>query len=323
MRMTTIDLSATSDLFRLLSDPSRLRLLALLEQEEITVAELVRLTGLMQSRVSSHLARLREAGFVVDRRHGASTFYRLNESGMGAAARKAFDLLVKTTRDPLLEADQQALRALIRRRGGDETWADAVAGEMDRHYSPGRSWEAAAWGALGLARLGRVLDVASGDGVLAELLAPRARRVTCLDLSAKVMDAGRRRLSRLRNVEFVRGDMHQLPFADGSFDQALLMHGLTYSKHPERAFAELSRVLVPGAPLVAVTLRSHEHQDVLSRFNHVRLGFEPRRLEQLLERAGFVVDLCRVTSRERRRPHFDVITVHAQKVEKSKRRTSR
>ena len=310
----TLDLANTAELFRLLSDESRVRLLALVEHEELTVAEIVRITRLAQSRVSTHLGKLREAGLVIDRPHGASTYYRLNEDGMPEPAASAYRVMHENLRDTLLEKDRRELAAVIEgRKGGDETWAESVAGQMDRHYSPGRTWESTAWGVLGLALLGHVLDVAAGDGVTAELLSSRARSVTCVDASLKVAAAGNRRLSRIDNVRYVRGDMHELPFRNESFDQALLLHALTYSEAPERVFRELSRVLKPGGTLVVTTLEKHKHREVLEKYNHVQLGFEPDDLKRRLRRAGFQVDLSRVTSREKRPPHHGVVTVHAGK----------
>ncbi len=309
----SLDLTSTTELLRILGDANRMRLLWLLGEEELTVAELVEVTRLTQSRVSSHLSRLRDAGFIVDRRSGASTYYRLNEEGMPPPARRSLQFAHDIARDPLFDADHARLEVVLAARGGGETWADSVAGQMDRHYSPGRTWEATAWGVLGFARLGDVLDLASGDGVLAQLLSPRARSVTCLDKSEKVVEAGRRRLGHLENVRFQRGDMHDLPFEAESFDQATLMNALTYSTEPSHVFAELARVLRPNGQLVGVTLHRHEHQASIERFNHVQLGFDPGALERMLSAHGFAVDLCQVTCREQRRPYFEVITLHARR----------
>lgn len=300
-----------ADLVRLFADPTRARLLHLLEQEELTVAELTRVTRMGQSRVSTHLAKLKEAGLVRDRRAGAASFHALRDGDMPAEARRLWELLRAGARDPVLAEDRRRLAELLRERGG--TWADAVAGHMERHYSPGRTWEAALRGLLGLLRLGRTLDIASGDCAIAELLAPRARSVTCVDLSATVLAAGRRRLARLLNVAYRRADMHALPFRDGSFDHVLLLACLCYAKRPARAVAEACRVLKRGGSLVAVALARHSHGDVAARYNHVRMGFEEDELRRLLETNGLEVDSCGVTSRERRAPHFEVITVHAHK----------
>ncbi|HZL99398.1 MAG TPA: metalloregulator ArsR/SmtB family transcription factor [Planctomycetota bacterium] len=303
------DLAATTDLLRLLSDPTRLRLLSLLAAEQLTVAELTGATRLVQSRVSTHLSRLREAGLLRLRRAGASTYYALDDAHMGDEARRLWSLLSGSVDDAILAEDRRRLRESRAARRG--TWADGVAGSMERHYSPGRTWEAAARCLVGLARQGEVLDIASGDGALAELVAPRARRVTCLDRSVHVATAGRRRVQGRIPVEFVAGDMHALPLRDAAFDAVLLANSLSYAQDPPRAVAEAVRVLRPGGMLVATALRSHGHQAVAEAFDHVQAGFQPSRLRALFERAGCEVSFCEVTSRERRPPHFEVVTLYA------------
>lgn len=305
------DLAAATDLLRLLSDPTRVRLLSLLGREQLTVAELTDATRLVQSRVSTHLAKLREAGLLRLRRAGASTYYALDEAGMGDEARRLWTLLSESVDDALLAEDRRRLRESRAQSGG--TWADSVAGRMERHYSPGRTWEAAARSLVGLARLGDVLDIASGDGALAELIAPRARSVTCLDLSAHVARAGARRVAGRAAVRFLAGDMHALPLPDAAFDAVLLVNSLSYAGDPPRAVAEAVRVLRPGGALVATALRSHGHAAVAAAFDHVQSGFQPARLRTLFERAGCDVSFCDVTSRERRPPHFEVVTLYAER----------
>lgn len=306
-------LAKTTDLLRLLGDPTRLRLLALLAQEELTVAELTRITQLAQSRVSTHLGKLREASVVRDRRSGASSFYALDEAAWSEDTRRLLALVRDAAADPLIEQDGARLSEVVKARAGGGTWADAVAGSMERHYSPGRTWEATLRGLLGLLRLGDVLDVASGDGALAELIAPRARSITCLDVSETVIEAARRRLAKAENVRFARGDMDAIPFADGAFDQVMLMNCLTYTRAPRRVVAEAARVLRPGGDLVGVTLKTHRHEETAAQYGHVRLGVSPAEAGGWLEALGFDVSLCDVTSREKRPPHFEIITLHARK----------
>lgn len=307
------DLSATTELLRVLGDPTRVRLLALLAHEELTVAEITDVTRLAQSRVSTHLGKLREASLVRDRRDGSSSFYTLSRDAMPEEARRLWALIEQATRDPLIEQDLERAREVVRARAGGASWADSVAGRMERHYSPGRTWEASLRGLLGLLSLGDVLDVASGDGALAELVAPRSRTITCLDVSETVIEAARGRLAHLGNVRFTRGDMHALPFEDASFDQVMLMNCLTFARSPGRAIAEAARVLRPGGALAGVTLKTHRHEIAAVTYSHVRFGFEPGELRAMLRAAGLVVDACDVTSREKRPPHFEVITIHARK----------
>jgi ArsR family transcriptional regulator len=303
------DLAATTDLLRLLGDPTRVRLLSLLGREELSVAELTDATRLVQSRVSTHLGKLREAGLLRLRPAGASTYYSLDEAGMGDEVRRLWALLSDSVDDALLAEDQRRLLEVKAGRRG--TWADSVAGRMERHYSPGRTWEAAARSLVGLATLGDVLDVASGDGALAELIAPRARSVTCLDKSMHVATAGARRLSSRAPVRFLVGDMHALPLPDAAFDAVLLVNSLSYASDPSRVVAESVRVLRPGGALVVTALRSHRHEAVAAAFDHLQPGFGPARLRTLFERAGCDVSFCEPTSRERRPPHFEVVTLYA------------
>lgn len=305
------DLATTLDLFKLLGDPTRVRLLALVRQQELTVAELVRATGLPQPRVSTHLRRLREAGLVVDRREGSSAFYGMPDSGWPEQVQAAWRPL-QDVQDEVLQSDARRLRQVLEARSNDTTsWADAVAGRMARHYSPGRTWQSLGRGLAGLCRLGRVLDVASGDGALAELLAPRADTILCLDLSEAVVVSGRRRLAHLPNVRFERGDMHDIPVGDDSVDHLLLMAALCYATDPHRVLCEARRVLAPDGDLVLVDLCAHPHEDVVADYGHVQRGFEPAQLRRWLQDAGFEVDLCAPTGRERRPPHFEILTAYA------------
>ena len=207
-----MDLDAWSACLRVLADPTRVRLLALLEREELTVAELSAVTRLAQPRVSTHLARLKDADLVRDRRAGVSAYYRFNEDQLEPAERALWTALRGGTDDPLLRQDADRLAVVLAGRQSEQAWADSVAGDMERHYSPGRTWEALARAALPMLEPGEVLDVASGDGVLAELLAPHARRYVCIDSSTKVVLAASERLRRLEHVEVMEGDMQALPF---------------------------------------------------------------------------------------------------------------
>lgn len=306
-------LQDTTELLRLLSEPTRVRLLALLATEELTVAELTGVTQLSQSRVSTHLGKLRDASLVRDRRVGSSSFYSLDEGGMPPEARQLWELMQATTQDAVLEQDRARAENVVEARKRGVSWADTVAGQMERHYSPGRTWEATARGLLGLCELGDVLDVASGDGTLAELVAPRARSVTCLDSSAKVIAAAKRRLGEQRRVRFVQGDMHELPFERASFDAVMFMNGLPHATDPSLALGEAARVLRSGGVLTGVTLEAHEHERVTRAYGHVNNGTSPAELATWLAEAGLSVERCEVTSREARPPHFRVITFHARK----------
>ena len=298
---------------KLLADPNRVRLLALLEREELTVAELAAVTMLAQPRVSTHLAKLREAGLVKDRRAGVQSYYRFNANQGCPDQLRLWASLRESVDDAMLEADGERLPAVLAARARSQRWADSVAGDMERHYSPGRTWEAMARSLLRLLKLGDVLDVASGDGVLAELLAPRADSITCVDVSEQVVKAAERRLEAFPNARVKLGDMHELPFPDGSFDQVICMHGLTYTKRPQEAVRELVRVLRDGGDLLLTTLNRHAHESAVEPYDHVNLGFKPRQLEIFCRKAGLEVVISETVCREPRPPHFEVLVLHATK----------
>jgi ArsR family transcriptional regulator len=307
-----VDLAATSALLRLLSDPTRVRLLALLEREELTVAELSSVLRLAQPRVSTHLAKLKEADLVRDRRAGVSAYYRFNGE-LPAREEALLRALKESVDDAVLRDDDDRLPGVLAQRAGAEGWADTVAGDMERHYSPGRTWEALARAMTQLVETGDVLDIASGDGVLAELLAPRARSIVCVDASERVVSAARTRLKALPNVSVELGDMHALDLGERRFDLVLLMHALTYTERPAAVITEAARLLRPGGRLLAATLGRHAHKTTVEPFDHRNLGFKPDELRDYARKAGLEVIACERATKERRPPHFEVVTLLARK----------
>jgi ArsR family transcriptional regulator len=308
-----MDLEAWSTRLKVFADATRVRLLALLEREELTVAELSAITQLAQPRVSTHLARLKEANLVRDRRAGVSAYYRFDEEHLDPVQRELWRSLRQGSDDPLLRQDAERVASVLANRAADQNWADSVAGDMERHYSPGRTWEALARTALPLLETGDVLDIASGDGVLAELLSPHASRYVCVDTSARVVAAAGERLRRFPNVEVREGDMHALPFKDNSFDLVVLMHALTYSTKPAQAVSEAARVLRKGGRLLLSSLAKHEHRSVVEAYGHVNLGFSEKELRKFAEKAGLEIANSETVTRERRPPHFEVFSLTAVK----------
>jgi ArsR family transcriptional regulator len=303
-------LAGAADLFALFAEPTRVRLLRLLGEHELSVAELVAVTEVPQSSVSTHLGKLRDAGLVRDRKNGTSTYYAL-AADMPAGARGVWELVSKRVSDAVLEDDEKRAAEVLRlRRGG---FPESMAGEMERHYSPGRTWESLAFSFTGLLRLGRVLDVGSGDGAVAEMLAPRSKSVTCLDASDRMIDAAKKRLARYDHARVVQGDMHELPLPDASFDQVLMLNVLVHSSSPARAIGEATRVLARGGDLVVVTLDAHAHEDAARAWGHAQLGISPQNLRRNLTRAGLEVTRCEVFSHEKRAPRFGVVVAYASK----------
>ena len=189
---TPMDLQHATQHFRLLADPTRLRLLLLLNQEELSVAELSGITQLAQPRVSTHLARLKEAGLVSDRRDGVFVYYRIASAIADPGLEELWRLLRQNTDDPLIQQDLERIAQILTSRAGGGTWADSVAGDMERHYSPGRTWEATARGLVHLDSRGSSNLIATPQGrpsvidfqaalSTAWLPAPLRRRLEAID----------------------------------------------------------------------------------------------------------------------------------------------
>ena len=308
-----LTLEQSTTLCRLLADASRVRLLLLLESQELTVAELTQVTRLAQSRVSTHLSRLRRAGLIQQRREGAAAYYAATAGGRDSAVGGVWTLLREQLTDAQVRVDRERAAEVIRARKRSSTWAESVAGRMERHYSPGRTWEATARALIGLLELGDVLDLACGDGVLAELLAEHARSITGVDISATLIGAARERLKGHQQVTLLEADMHALPLEAAHFDHVFLMHALAYTRRPQEVIREAARVLRPGGRLIIAALNAHPHKATMQSYDHVNLGIAPAALRKLLEQAGLAVELCRVTSREERPPYFEVVTALAQR----------
>lgn len=305
-----MNLSQYVETLNLLGEESRLRLCALLRDRELRVTDLVRVTGIAQSRVSTHLGRLREAGFVRDRREGPQAFYALAVDALSETAKAVLEEATSSA-DPTLEGDQRRLRELDaeRRRGLPESFA----GEMERHYSPGRTWQSFAVGLAALLRLGDVLDVGSGDGAAAATFAPYCRALTCVDTSARMVDAAQERLGKHAHVRAQVADVHALPFRAASFDAVLVFHTLTYAERPAEALAECARVLRPEGRLVLLSLDHHEQQEITAPYGELHPGFSPRALRALLSRAGLDVLASQIACREAKKPHFEVVLAIADK----------
>jgi SAM-dependent methyltransferase len=308
--MTAAALPTYVDTLTLLGDESRLRLCALLRDRELCVTDLVRITGIAQSRVSTHLGRLREAGLVRDRRKGAQSFYGLVAESLPAAIKTCLDE-VTAAGDPTLEGDQARLRELEAERRGEAP--ERLYDELEREYSPGRTWRSLTVGIAALLRLGDVLDVGSGDGAAAAAVAPYCRSLTCIDTNPRLITAAAERLARFGNVRAQVADAHALPFADASFDSVLVFHTLTYAEHPGRVLKECARVLRPRGRVVLLCLDEHRQPEVTARYGERHPGFSPRAVRGLLTRAGLEVVSAEVAARELKKPHLQVVLAIADK----------
>jgi ArsR family transcriptional regulator len=283
-----------------LADPTRLRLLVLLERHELGVVELCEVLRLPQSTVSRHLKVLSEEGWLASRRDGTAHLYRMAE-GLPPASRRLWKVARAETEGwPTVEQDALRLaRRLASRREDADAFFAGAAGEWERLRTElyGRAFAEEAMLAL-LPRGLVVADLGCGTGDLAARLAPHVARVVAVDRSAAMLKSARRRLEGLANVELHRADLEALPLEDGACDAALLVLALSYVAEPEPVLAEGARVVRPGGVVAVVDLARHDDDAFRRRMGQATLGFEPAALAALLARAGLGGAICRLLAPE-------------------------
>ena len=300
---------------RALADPTRLRIIALLEREEISVNELEQITRMGQSRISTHLGLLQETGLLQSRREGKRTFYKLNgnKETLGGEFLK---LAMRGAREmPEYEADQTNLRRILSQRHEQaRVYFNQVAGRFDRSYGPGRSWQGFAQLLLRVLPPLVVADLGSGEGLLSELLALRAKKVIAVDNSEKMVSFGTRKAKRngLKNLEFRLGDLEQPPIEKQSVDLVILSQALHHAVHPERAILGAHCILRPRGQIMILDLLMHKFEQARELYGDRWLGFAENDLHCWLEKAGFKQIEITVVAREDDPPHFQTVLASAQ-----------
>ena len=273
-----------------LADETRLRLLRLLERNELGVAELCEILQLPQSTVSRHLKVLADGQWLNSRAVGTNHLYRMLLDEVDPAARRLWLLAREQTEGwATLAQDELRLRRRLRDRETDsQAFFAGAAGEWDklRGQLYGQAFSRAAMAAL-VPGDWVVADLGCGTGAAAAELAPFVRQVIGVDNSAAMLKAARRRTAGLKNVDLRRGDLEALPIEDASCDAALLLLALTYLPAPALALRESARILKPGGRLVVVDLLPHDRDDFRRQMGQRVAGFEPGRLKGMVEEAGF------------------------------------
>jgi ArsR family transcriptional regulator len=298
---------------RLVSDPSRSRIVLLLEQEELSVAELQEILGMGQSTLSTHLAQLKQAGIVEDRRMGKNILYRLRGHGDGdRVLSEQFMAVLRQAAAQLPEAaeDMDALR-LIRRKRRDRVRAyfDELAGRFGRQYVPGRSWKGLAETLLALMPPLVIADLGAGEGTVAQLLARRAQAVIAVDNSEKMVAFGSElaRKHGVRNLEYRLGDLEAVPIEDRTVDVAFFSQSLHHAQHPGQAVAEAFRILKPRGRIIVLDLVKHSCEEARELYADLWLGFTEVDVQRLLRLAGFKNVSTTVVHRESKAPHFETL----------------
>jgi ubiquinone/menaquinone biosynthesis C-methylase UbiE len=273
-----------------LADTTRSRLLLLLDRHELTVSELCGIMQLPQSTVSRHLKALADSGWVSSRADGTSHFYTMTREELDAPARRLWSL-VRDQVGPTAAAvqdDRRLQAALADRRTKSQEFFSSSAGQWDRLRDElyGERFHLGALAALAQ-RDWTMGDLGCGTGETSATLAPFVERVIGVDASAAMLQAARKRLHGFDNVELRRGDLEALPIDDARLDAATLMLVLHYVPEPERALADVARVLRPGGRFILVDMLPHDRDSYRQQMGHVWLGFAEDQIDRLLGQAGF------------------------------------
>jgi ubiquinone/menaquinone biosynthesis C-methylase UbiE len=289
---------------RMLADTSRLRMLLLLEREELSVAELQEILSMGQSRISTQLAQLKQAGLVEDRKQGKNSLYCLKD-------RTLIELLHAAGKEVAeAAADAKALQLVLeKRRDKVRGYFDELAGRFGRNYVPGRSWKGLAETLLQLLPPMVIADLGAGEGTFSQLLAQRAKRVIAIDNSPKMVEFGARLASEngIENLEYRVGDLESPPIDDATVDLAFFSQSLHHALHPQRAVEAAFRILKPGGRIVLLDLKKHAFEQARELYADTWLGFSEVELRSFLEHAGFTNVQSWIVDHEKQAPAFETI----------------
>ncbi|MGI8943052.1 MAG: ArsR/SmtB family transcription factor [Qipengyuania sp.] len=287
-------------IFRALGDATRLRIVRLLGSMELAVGEIAQVLGQSQPRVSRHIGILCDVALAERRREGSWVFLRAGTAlaGKAASAEALSALLARAEQDDpgFGELCAQDRRRLAEIRASREVQAAAYFAahahdwdEVRRLHTSDDLVEAALAQALLDTPLGRLLDIGTGTGRMAELFAERAEHIVALDKSLAMLRVARAKLQHLdaERVELVQGDFESLPFAPASFDTVLFHQVLHFAQAPVRALAEAARVTRGGGRIAIVDFAAHQREELRDRHAHARLGFSDAQLAELFDRTGF------------------------------------
>jgi ubiquinone/menaquinone biosynthesis C-methylase UbiE/DNA-binding transcriptional ArsR family regulator len=273
-----------------LADATRSRMLLVLERHELTVSELCAVLQLPQSTVSRHLKTLSDTQWVSSRRDGTSRYYTLALDDRGPATRRLWSLLrEQVSQTPGADQDARRLRGVLsRRQTKSQEFFASAAGQWDKLRQDLFGRASYMQALPGLLDSEWVLgDLGCGTGQVAAALAPFVQSVIAVDRSADMLQAARRRVRDLPNVDVRRGELEALPIQDAELDAATLLLVLHHLPDPDQALAEAARVLRPGGKLLISDMLPHDREIYRQQMGHVWLGFEQEALQRRLENAGF------------------------------------
>ena len=294
-------------LWQTLHDPTRLRILALLGEEELSVAELQEILHLGQSRISTHLAHLRRVGLVQPRREGKRTYYSLVKK-LDRESRQILDSALLTLAEvPSAKGDKASLKLVLeKRRASAREHFNRVAGRLGKSFCPGRTWTEI--GPLLAHLIPRVVvaDLGAGEGWLSQLLARRAEKVIAVDNSPKMVAFGRTEAKKkgIANLEFRLGDLAEPPIPANSVDVVILSQALHHAANPQQAVTAAAGLLRKGGRLVVLDLNQHHYDPARELYGDHWLGFSEADLRDWLNAAGLREIEVQLLAPESEPPHF-------------------
>ena len=296
---------------KMISDPTRLRILLLLGDESLSVAELQQILGMGQSRISTQLSQLKKEGLVADQRSGKNNIYSAQiPLALGKIIHEAGSEL------PEREKDRSSLRHILRKRKDQvRAYFDELAGKFGREYVPGRSWKGLAEAMLKILNYDTVADLGAGEGTLSQLIAQRAKKVIAVDNSEKMVKFGQNlaKENGLPNLEYRLGDIESPPIDDSSVDLAILSQALHHAEHPSKALSEAHRILKPGGRLIVLDLLQHTFEKARELYFDTWLGFPEAELAEMITSAGFSEVETAIVDREEIPPNFQTLLASAAK----------
>jgi len=296
---------------KLLSDPTRIRILLLLSHEPLNVAELQEILGMGQSRISTQLSQLRQEELVTSARSGKNNVYAISApDAIMEVARQA------ATEIPEVKADSETLSHIIRkRRDKTRAYFDELAGKFGKSYVPGRSWKSLAEAMLKILNYDVVADLGAGEGTLAQLLAPNAKKVIAVDSAPNMVEFGKKLASKhgLDNLEYRLGDIESPPIDDDSVDLAIFSQALHHADHPQAALDSAHKLLAPGGKLVILDLLQHSFDQARDLYADTWLGFSEVELFKMMSKAGFQKIETTIVDKESEAPYFQTLLAVATK----------
>ncbi|MCZ6671420.1 MAG: metalloregulator ArsR/SmtB family transcription factor [Verrucomicrobia bacterium] len=306
----------TADTLKLLSDPTRLRLLRLLVTEELSVAELQDILNMGQSRISSHLGLLRQGELVEDRRDGKKSFYHVNRN-LAPETKSLLQVVCDSfDKQEQAKSDSQNLnRILDQRRELSEKFFNSVAENLGKYHCPGRSWEAIGHFLLKLTPSIVIADLGAGEGIISQLLARRAETVFCIDNSKRMVEVGTDLAGKngFANLHYKYGDIENVPLKDEEVDLSLLSQALHHARQPIQALREAYRILKPGGQIVVIDLLEHQFDKARELYADQWLGFSQNQLYRWLKEVGFEQIEVSVVAKETKEPFFETLLASAVK----------